>query len=208
MGQHPARSTFTQYLTKPDKYSISAFGDANIRIFKGFSFNVFGEVSRTRDQLYLPLGEATTEEILVRQRQLETGYSYYIHFGIWYSVRIDLQQRGQPALRWRRRQSHIFRLAGRSGLKVFCRTMSVRETHNSVAIIRFAHGKVSALDAEFCTAVEAEIAAIAGSDLTALVLTGTGSAFSAGVDLYAVLKGSDEYVGRFLPALDAFFERL
>src|SRR6185436_11247827 len=43
---------FSQYLNKPDKYSVSAFGDANVRLFKGFSFNVFGEVARTRDQLY------------------------------------------------------------------------------------------------------------------------------------------------------------
>ena len=55
-----------------------------MRLFKGFSFNVFGEASRTRDQLYLPRGEASTEEILVRQRQLETGYSYYMNFGISY----------------------------------------------------------------------------------------------------------------------------
>jgi enoyl-CoA hydratase len=86
--------------------------------------------------------------------------------------------------------------------------MLVRETHNSIAIVRFAHGKVSALDAEFCTALEAEVAAIAATDLTALVLTGTGSAFSAGVDLYAVLNGGGEYTGRFLPALDTFFRTL
>jgi hypothetical protein len=46
---------------------------------------MFGEVARTRDQLYLPAGEATTEEILVRQRQLETGYRYYLQFGLSYS---------------------------------------------------------------------------------------------------------------------------
>src|SRR5262249_14984964 len=60
----------SQYLTAPDKYSISAFGGTNIRLFKGFSFNIFTQLSRTRDQIYLPKGEATDEEILVRQRQL------------------------------------------------------------------------------------------------------------------------------------------
>jgi hypothetical protein len=84
-GSSFATVYFSQYLTKPDKYSITAFGDANVRLFKGFSFNLFGEVARTRDQLYLPKGEASTEEILVRQRQLETGYRYFMHFGISYS---------------------------------------------------------------------------------------------------------------------------
>ena len=76
---------FSQYLTDPGKYSISAFGGTNIRLFKGFSFNIFTELSRTRDQIYLPKGEATTEEILVRQRQLATGYQYFLNFGISYS---------------------------------------------------------------------------------------------------------------------------
>ena len=84
-GSSFAQVAFTQYVTQPDKYSITAFGDANIRIVKGLSFNMFGEVARTRDQIYLPRGEATTEEILVRQRQLETGYRYYVQLGISYS---------------------------------------------------------------------------------------------------------------------------
>lgn len=84
-GSSFATVYLSQYLNKPDKYSITSFGDLNIRIFKGFSVNMFGEVARTRDQLYLPRGEATTEEILVRQRQLETGYRYYLQFGISYS---------------------------------------------------------------------------------------------------------------------------
>jgi len=75
----------SQYLTDPSKYSISAFGGTNIRLFKGFSFNIFTELSRTRDQIYLPKGEATPEEILVRQRQLATGYQYFLNFGISYS---------------------------------------------------------------------------------------------------------------------------
>ena len=46
---------------------------------------MFGEFSRTRDQIYLPRGEASTEEILLRQRQLLTGYQYFFNFGISYS---------------------------------------------------------------------------------------------------------------------------
>ncbi len=83
-GSSFASASFNQFLTQPDKYSINGFGELSVRLFKGFSFNVFGEATRTRDQLYLPRGEATTEEILVRQRQLATGYSYYMSFGISY----------------------------------------------------------------------------------------------------------------------------
>jgi len=86
--------------------------------------------------------------------------------------------------------------------------MFARADHESVAILRFAHGKVSALDAEFCLTLSREIAAIAASEATALVVTGSGSAFSAGVDLFAFLNGGDDYARRFLPALDAFFRTL
>ena len=37
-------------LTQPSKYSLSAYGSTNVRLFKGFSFNIFTELSRTRDQ--------------------------------------------------------------------------------------------------------------------------------------------------------------
>jgi hypothetical protein len=76
---------FTQFLNKRDKYRLSAYASTNVRLFKGFSFNVFGQASRTRDQINLRRGSASTEEILVRQRQLASGYSYYMNFGISYS---------------------------------------------------------------------------------------------------------------------------
>ena len=57
----------------------------DVRLFKGFTFDMFGSVSRRRDQLSLRRGTASTEEILVRQRELATGYSYDIGFGLSYS---------------------------------------------------------------------------------------------------------------------------
>jgi hypothetical protein len=84
-GSANAEFTFSQYLTQPTKYSLAVDGGAEIRIFKGFSVDFFGEFLRTRDQLYLPRGEASTEEILLRQRQLATGYQFFFTFGMSYS---------------------------------------------------------------------------------------------------------------------------
>ena len=84
-GTASASVSLSQYLTNPSKYRLDAFGSTNVRLFKGFSFNVFTDFSRPRDQIYLPRGEASTEEILVRQRQLATGYQYFVNFGITYS---------------------------------------------------------------------------------------------------------------------------
>ena len=84
-GSAYADVSFSQYLNKPDKYNVGAYSDVVVRLFKGFSFNVWGSVARTRDQIFLPRAGATEEEILVRQRQLATGYRYSMNFNIAYS---------------------------------------------------------------------------------------------------------------------------
>jgi hypothetical protein len=84
-GTANAEFSFQQYLNDPEKYSLGFDGGAEIRLFKGFSVDFFGEYSRTRDQVYLPRGRATTEEILLRQRQLFTGFQYSFEVGLSYS---------------------------------------------------------------------------------------------------------------------------
>lgn len=84
-GSASASFELAQYLSQPDKYRLSAFGNLEVRLFKGFSVEMFGEASRRRDQLSLRRGDATNEEILVRQRELATGYEYDIGFGFSYS---------------------------------------------------------------------------------------------------------------------------
>lgn len=75
----------SQHLNKPSRYRISTFGSADVRLFKGFSFDLFGGYDRIRDQIALRKGGATPEEVLLRRRQLATGHSYHFGFGISYS---------------------------------------------------------------------------------------------------------------------------
>jgi len=75
----------SQYLHDLSKHSLLLYNSLDARLFKGFSLSMYGSVSRIRNQLYLPRGEATNEEILVRQRQLATSYQYYISIGFSYS---------------------------------------------------------------------------------------------------------------------------
>ena len=82
-----------------------------------------------------------------------------------------------------------------------------KQVSDNVTVLAFDHGPVSALDLEFLLALRQELAEL--SDLgTALVLTGTGSSFSAGVDLFRILNGGDEYVAQFIPALSGAFDDL
>ena len=84
-GQVSASMDFSQYLSQPDKYRVQSFGMIDLRLRKGLSLNVGGGGSWVRDQIYLPKGGATDEEILVRQRQLATSYSYSVYFGVSYT---------------------------------------------------------------------------------------------------------------------------
>jgi len=83
-----------------------------------------------------------------------------------------------------------------------------REHRARVAILRFEHGKSNALDTELLRVLELELAEIADSDVRAVVLTGTGSIFSAGVDLFRIVKGGTEYLDEFLPALNRVVKKL
>ncbi|MDX6648041.1 MAG: enoyl-CoA hydratase [Miltoncostaeaceae bacterium] len=74
------------------------------------------------------------------------------------------------------------------------------ERHGAVTVLRLAHGKVNALDTELLLALRQELAPLAHAP-GAVVLTGAGSAFSAGVDLFRVVEGGDAYVAGLLPAL-------
>jgi enoyl-CoA hydratase len=82
--------------------------------------------------------------------------------------------------------------------------MIQRDDREHVRILRLAHGKVSAIDVELGEALIRELADAEAAAVSAVVITGTGSSFSAGVDLYRVLKDGPEYGKRFLPVLDAF----
>lgn len=83
--------------------------------------------------------------------------------------------------------------------------MIERSDHDGVAVLRLAHGKASALDLELLADIQRRLAEVAASEARAIVLTGTGSIFSAGVDLFRMLNEGAGYVARFFPAMvDAF----
>lgn len=80
--------------------------------------------------------------------------------------------------------------------------MIERKDVAGIRTLKLAHGKVSAIDIELGEAMIAEMQAAMDPSVKAVILTGSGSSFSAGVDLFRVVKDGPEYGRRFLPILD------
>jgi enoyl-CoA hydratase len=80
------------------------------------------------------------------------------------------------------------------------------KSQDGITVLTLAHGKANALDIEFCEAVAARFHALRASDAKAVVVTGQGRIFSAGVDLIRLSAGGADYTRKFLPALHKLYE--
>ena len=75
----------SNYLHDFSKNRIELGGHIEVRIIKGLSLGVFGEIARVRNQLSLAKEELTEVEILLRLQELETGYTYFGGIELTYS---------------------------------------------------------------------------------------------------------------------------
>ena len=78
----------------------------------------------------------------------------------------------------------------------------------AVRVLTLSSGRVNALDVELLDELTAAIGDLARSGADALVVTGAGRVFSAGVDLNRVVEGGAGYTDRLIPALSGGFEAL
>ncbi|MBW3659210.1 MAG: enoyl-CoA hydratase/isomerase family protein [Actinobacteria bacterium] len=81
--------------------------------------------------------------------------------------------------------------------------MIEREDIDEVTVLRLSHGRVNALDLELDLAIAEELGAL--DDHRAVVLTGAGSSFCAGVDLRRIVEGGPDDAYEFLTSLSRAF---
>jgi hypothetical protein len=84
-GNINAEVSFNQFLNDTSLYAMNFFVGTRIRLFKGFNFNVSGSYSITRNQINLPGGNLSLEELLLQQQQLQSGYNYFVNIGFSYA---------------------------------------------------------------------------------------------------------------------------
>lgn len=77
--------TASHFFFDVSKNRLELDANLNIRIVRGLSFDVFGNISLVRDQLNLPKGEASQEDVLLQRRELATNYRYFTGVGLSYT---------------------------------------------------------------------------------------------------------------------------
>lgn len=75
----------SHFLDDVGRNRAEARGGIRFRLLRGLSLDLSGDVSRVRDQINLPAGDATEEDVLLRIRELETGVEYGFSFGFSYT---------------------------------------------------------------------------------------------------------------------------
>jgi enoyl-CoA hydratase/carnithine racemase len=77
---------------------------------------------------------------------------------------------------------------------------------DGIAVVAIRHGKANALDIELCEELANCFDELRNADVRAVVVTGQGRIFSAGVDLIRLSSGGPHYVRAFLPALHRLYD--
>lgn len=75
----------SHYFHDIDINRLNFWMSLDLRVFKGFSWRISGNLALIHDQISLPLGDASPEDILLSQRQLQTGYRFWANTGVSYT---------------------------------------------------------------------------------------------------------------------------
>lgn len=83
-GTISAGITYRNFFNDWKFYNISFNTFMDVRLTGNLSFNIYAFPSIVRDQVFLPKGNASVDDILSRRRQLQTNYNFFMGFGITY----------------------------------------------------------------------------------------------------------------------------
>lgn len=75
----------SHYFHDSQRFRLSVNSNVDLRLMRGLAFRISGNVRLIRDQLSLPAGESSLEDLLLQERQLATDYDLGLYAGISYS---------------------------------------------------------------------------------------------------------------------------
>jgi hypothetical protein len=75
----------SHYFHDFSKNRLQLSGFLDFRVFKGLSVDIYGRYDLVHDQLSLPWGDASLDEVLLARKELLTAYDYSISVGLRYT---------------------------------------------------------------------------------------------------------------------------
>ncbi|MFS4456811.1 DUF481 domain-containing protein [Maribacter sp. 2304DJ31-5] len=84
-GNVYARLRGSTFLEDLNKNRIQLFGRLSVRIFKGLATTFSGNFEGIRDQISLPAGDASIEDVLLQQKQIATNFELGFRVGLSYT---------------------------------------------------------------------------------------------------------------------------
>lgn len=84
-GQANLSLTGSQFLDHRNLYRLSGWGGVRLRLFRGLSLRANASYAKIQNQISLPAGNLSEEEILLRIRERRTGYRYSTSIGLSYT---------------------------------------------------------------------------------------------------------------------------
>ncbi len=91
----------SQFMDDTSLYRLQLNSSIDFRVTRGFSINLWGRAALVRDQIYLPAGGSTDEDVLLGRRALDTGFetrvgvSMRYRFGSIYNSAVNVRLRGK-----------------------------------------------------------------------------------------------------------------
>lgn len=80
-----ARLRASTFLDDFDKNRLQLFGRLTVRLIKGLSVRFSGNFEIIRDQINLPAGDASIEDVLLQQKQIATDFELGFNVGLSYT---------------------------------------------------------------------------------------------------------------------------
>ncbi len=77
--------SFNNYFHDFSKNSAEISTDMEFKLFKGLSLSFEGDIEAIHNQIELSAEEASTEDVLLLRRELETQYDYFVRVGFSYT---------------------------------------------------------------------------------------------------------------------------
>ena len=97
-GTIRAGITGSQHFHDLSSNRAELFTRMDVRIFKGFSLTLRGDLDFINDLVAIPMAEMTTEEILLERRRRSTDYEFDGHIGFTYTFGSELSKAYNPRL--------------------------------------------------------------------------------------------------------------